>query len=96
MGVAFVRAAGPHLRRRGQTLTGVLFGIVRGPGSRRFEVEPEKLGKLAWEMPTMQAVALFGVSPKAVEKRCKKYEIWKPPRGYWAKANAGSLMAPYW
>ena len=27
----------------------------------------------------------YGVSGKAVEKLCKKYNIAKPPRGYWAK-----------
>lgn len=28
------------------------------------------------------------MSGKAVEKRCKKYGIQKPPRGYWMKKRA--------
>jgi hypothetical protein len=55
--------------------------------SRRFEVTPEELEKLVWEMPTTEVAKLFGVSDKAVEKRCKKYGIRKPPRGYWAKVD---------
>lgn len=61
--------------------------------SRRFEVTPEELEKLVWEMPTTEVAALFGVSDKAVEKRCKKYGIQKPPRGYWAKVDAGKLTS---
>jgi hypothetical protein len=57
--------------------------------SRRFEVRPEELEKLVWEMPTTQVAALFGVSDKAVEKRCKKFGIRKPPRGYWSQMNGG-------
>jgi hypothetical protein len=59
--------------------------------SRRFEVTPEELEKLVWEMPATQVAALFGVSDKAVEKRCKKYGIRKPPRGYWAKVQADMI-----
>ncbi len=62
--------------------------------SRRFEVEPEELEKLVREMPTTQVAALFGVSDKALEKRCKKYGIRKLPRGYWAKVSAGRRVAP--
>lgn len=45
----------------------------------------EELEKMVWETPTQQLAKNLGVSDKAVEKRCKKYEIQKPPRGYWAK-----------
>ena len=56
--------------------------------SRRFEVEPEELARLVWEIPTTGVAKLFGVSDKAVEKRCKKHGIRKPLRGYWPKVNA--------
>jgi hypothetical protein len=62
--------------------------------SRRFEVTPEELERMVWEMPTTQVAALFGVSDKAVEKRCKKYGIQKPPRGYWAQVDAGKVTDP--
>ena len=45
----------------------------------------EELNKLIWEKPTMQIAKELGVSDNAVAKKCKKYELTKPPRGYWAK-----------
>ena len=67
--------------------------------SRRFEVTAEDLERLVWKMPTTEVAALFGVSDKAVEKRCKKYGIRKPPRGYWAKVQAdkaaGQMKSEY-
>jgi hypothetical protein len=33
--------------------------------------------------------ASFDVSDKAIEKRCKRLEVVKPPRGYWAKIQNG-------
>jgi len=53
--------------------------------------DPDELKKLVWEMPTTKVAELFGVSDVAVGKRCKKYGIKKPPRGYWAKVYAGYL-----
>lgn len=45
----------------------------------------EELQKLIWEIPSIQIGKNLGVSDKAIEKRCKKLGITKPPRGYWAK-----------
>ena len=56
--------------------------------SRRFEVSPEELSILVWSMPTTDVAKLFSVSDVAVAKRCKKFGITKPPRGYWAKMYA--------
>jgi hypothetical protein len=53
--------------------------------NRRFTVTKEVLKKLVWVMPTTKVAKSFGVSDKAVEKRCKLFGINKPPRGYWAK-----------
>lgn len=53
-----------------------------------FHVKAEELAKLVWEMPTTHIAAIYGVSDKAVAKRCKKYGIKKPGRGYWAKQYA--------
>lgn len=54
-------------------------------GIRKFEVSKEELEKLVWEIPTSKVAKIFGVSDKAIEKRCKKFGINKPPRGYWQK-----------
>jgi len=56
--------------------------------SRKFEVDREELVQLVWQMPTTEVAGLFGVSDKAVEKRCKLLDIQKPPRGYWAKLSS--------
>ena len=48
----------------------------------------EELEKLVWGMPTSQLAKQLGVSDKAIDKRCKKLGIDKPPRGYWAKLKA--------
>lgn len=47
----------------------------------------EELQALIWQKPTTHIAKQFGVSDKAVEKWCKKYEINKPPRGYWTKRS---------
>lgn len=53
----------------------------------KFEVTPEELKELIWKYPTSTVASMYGVSDKAIEKRCKKYNIDKPPRGYWMKKN---------
>lgn len=53
---------------------------------------PEEMTKLIWEMSTVQLAKKLGVSDKAVEKFCKKHDIEKPPRGYWAKKEAGKIL----
>ncbi len=62
------------------------------PPSRRSKIvwpSAEVLGKLIWEKPTSQIAKDLGVSDKAIEKHCKKLALKKPPRGYWAKIQAG-------
>lgn len=54
---------------------------------RRFDPTPEELLSLVWEMPTVRVAERFGVSDVAIAKRCKKYGIEKPPRGYWTKRS---------
>lgn len=56
--------------------------------SRRFEVNREDLHKMVWTMPTVEVAKLFGVSDKAIEKRCKLLGVEKPPRGFWAKQRS--------
>ncbi|KAA3660966.1 MAG: hypothetical protein DWQ04_17935 [Chloroflexi bacterium] len=42
-------------------------------------------------MPTTRVAKMYCVSDKAVEKRCKKFGIRKPPPGYWAKMQWGKI-----
>lgn len=52
---------------------------------RLFEIGADELRELVWSQPTTEVARLFGVSDKAIEKRCKKLGVTKPPRGYWSK-----------
>ncbi len=57
---------------------------------RKFEIDPEELRQMVWEIPTTQIAAIYGVSDKAIEKRCRAYGISKPPRGYWMQLDRRS------
>ena len=57
----------------------------------KFEVTKEELEKLVWEKPTTEVAKTFNVSDKAIEKRCKKFGIEKPSRGYWEKLKHNKL-----
>lgn len=48
----------------------------------------EEMQKLVWEKSTIVLAKELGVSDVAIAKFCKKHNITKPQRGYWAKQNA--------
>jgi len=47
-----------------------------------------ELEKLLWKIPTTHIAKKYGVTDKAVEKWCKRYNLAKPSRGYWMKLHA--------
>lgn len=49
----------------------------------------EDLERIIWKKPTKLLSNDFGVSDSAIAKRCKKYGISKPPRGYWTLIDLG-------
>lgn len=49
----------------------------------------EDLYKKVWSKPGVKLAAEFGVSDVAISKRCRRENIPRPPRGYWAKLKAG-------
>jgi hypothetical protein len=51
----------------------------------------EELKEMLWTIPSTQIAKKYYVSGKAVEKWCKKHNLIKPPRGYWAKKKSTSL-----
>lgn len=63
----------------------------RAIDTRKFEIDRDLLMDLVWTYPTVKVGEILGVSDKAVEKRCKKLEVPKPPRGYWRKVETGKL-----
>jgi len=59
--------------------------------NKKFEITKEELEKLVWSKPTVLIAKEFNVSDKAVEKRCKKFGIIKPSRGYWSNKHGGII-----
>jgi hypothetical protein len=51
-------------------------------------VTKDELEKMVWQMPSERVAATFRVTGKAVEKKCWKFHIGKPKRGYWQKRRA--------
>lgn len=49
----------------------------------------EELYELVWSKPATAIASDFGISDVAVAKHCKKHEVPRPSRGYWAKKEAG-------
>jgi hypothetical protein len=58
---------------------------------QKFDIPKEELAKLVWQVPKTTIAQWYGVSDKAIAKRCQKYGIESPGRGYWAKVRAGTL-----
>jgi len=44
---------------------------------------------LVWSEPVTKIVARYSITDSGLAKICKRMEIPKPPRGYWAKISAG-------
>ncbi len=64
------------------------------PPKLKFYINPDELKSLVWEIPITQLAKILNVSGNAVHKRCKKYGIKTPQRGYWRKIRTGT-MYPY-
>lgn len=56
---------------------------ARTTARRKFDPSKEELSQLVWQHPATELGKLFGVSDKAVVKRCVLLGIKRPPRGYW-------------
>ena len=52
------------------------------------------LTHLVWSETTTVVASRFGVSDNAITKKCRKLGIPKPPRGFWAKVEAGKIPHP--
>lgn len=55
-------------------------------------VERIKLYEQVWTIPTVQLAAMYGLSDVGLAKVCKRYAIPRPPRGHWAKLQAGQTV----
>lgn len=53
------------------------------------DLSREELYEKVWSQSGIKLSEEFGVSDVAIAKRCKKLDIPRPARGYWAKVEAG-------
>lgn len=58
--------------------------------SKKNRPSVDELIEMLWSIPSTQIAKRYSVSSKAVEKWCKKNNLSKPPRGYWAKQKSTS------
>jgi hypothetical protein len=47
-----------------------------------------------WKTPITRLAKEYGLSDVGLAKICKKHDIPRPPRGYWAKKEGGWLWSP--
>ena len=52
-------------------------------------ISRQDLYKQVWEIPIIHLAKEYGLSNVGLAKICKKHNIPRPPRGYWAKKEAG-------
>jgi hypothetical protein len=55
----------------------------------RRNLSREELFALVWARPTSEVAKELSISDVALAKLCKRLQVPKPPRGYWAKVQAG-------
>jgi hypothetical protein len=58
--------------------------------SRKLRVsDRESLERLVWTFPRSALAELYGLSDRGLAKRCAKFGIAQPPRGFWQMVKAG-------
>jgi len=58
----------------------------------RKTITRKELHELVWSKPVMDISKEFGISDRGLGKVCERYDIPKPPRGYWQKLSAGEKI----
>ncbi|WP_421413110.1 hypothetical protein [Agrobacterium tumefaciens] len=52
----------------------------------------EELYQLVWSTPMQKLATIYGLSDKGLAKTCHRHLVPIPPRGYWAKIDAGQAV----
>ncbi|MBM4324727.1 MAG: hypothetical protein FJ115_14295 [Deltaproteobacteria bacterium] len=60
-------------------------------GERTEVYDREKLYEEVWKEPVLVVAKRYGVSDVALAKACRKLAVPLPPRGYWARIQAGQV-----
>ena len=59
----------------------------------RIKITREQLYEQVWARPMVQLSKSYGFSDVGLAKLCKRHRVPLPPRGYWAKVQAGQHPA---
>ncbi len=55
----------------------------------------EDLYTLVWTTPISRLARDFGISDRGLSKICERLEVPVPPRGYWARKEAGQAVIKF-
>ena len=56
------------------------------------DIEREDLFEVVWSEPATSVAKHLGISDVALGKLCRRLQVPKPPRGYWARKQAGKSV----
>lgn len=59
----------------------------------KIEITREELYRRVWEKPVRQVAQEIGISDVGLKKTCVRLSVPSPPRGYWAKIEAGQKVS---
>jgi hypothetical protein len=62
---------------------------------RARRVTREELHQMVWQQPMSRLAEEFGISGNGLAKICDRLNVPYPPRGYWAKKEAGKLVVTF-
>lgn len=65
------------------------------PQNKMQRVTREELHTLVWQKPMIRLAEEFGVSGNGLAKICDRLDVPYPPRGYWAKKEAGKPVVSF-
>lgn len=60
------------------------------PSESKTTLSRRDLYELVWSTPVTKLADQFGISDRGLAKICERHRIPTPPRGYWAKLEAGA------
>lgn len=58
----------------------------------RSQIKRDELYDLVWHKPMVKVAEEFGLSDRGMAKICTRHDIPVPPRGYWARKQAGQKI----
>jgi hypothetical protein len=62
------------------------------PGGQEVRMDRAALFERVWSEPVSKLAEEWGISGPGLAKACRRLQIPVPPRGYWAKLEAGQRV----